>query len=264
MKKSPFPGMDPYLELFWRDVHHRLITYANDAIQLNLPDELLARADERVFVESNDDRRTIYPDVEIIETSSLGSRSSSVAVLDVTEPLIVEQPLVEPASQGFIEIIDTQSGNRVVTVIEFVSPSNKRPGDGRELYLQKQREVMASDASYVEIDLTRSSPRARLLPPEQIPARHRKTYQIAVNRPWQRRKFEVYTVSLRERLPKIAIPLRQTDQDIALDIQTLVEQCYINGRYDKLNYSADLPTPLEGDDAAWADALLRSAALRTS
>ncbi len=24
---SPFPGMDPYLESHWRDVHHSLITY---------------------------------------------------------------------------------------------------------------------------------------------------------------------------------------------------------------------------------------------
>jgi len=25
--KSPFPGMDPYLEQHWRSVHHRLLTY---------------------------------------------------------------------------------------------------------------------------------------------------------------------------------------------------------------------------------------------
>lgn len=26
--KSPFPGMDPYLEQHWRDVRHNLITFA--------------------------------------------------------------------------------------------------------------------------------------------------------------------------------------------------------------------------------------------
>ena len=25
--RSPFPGMDPYLEQFWGDVHHTVITY---------------------------------------------------------------------------------------------------------------------------------------------------------------------------------------------------------------------------------------------
>ena len=35
--RSPFPGMDPYLEQFWGDVHHRLITYTCDALQRHLP-----------------------------------------------------------------------------------------------------------------------------------------------------------------------------------------------------------------------------------
>ena len=40
--KSPFPGMNPYLEQHWRDVHARLITYASDAIQAQLPPGLRA------------------------------------------------------------------------------------------------------------------------------------------------------------------------------------------------------------------------------
>lgn len=31
--KSPFPGMDPYLEAHWRDVHTRLIVYASDQLR---------------------------------------------------------------------------------------------------------------------------------------------------------------------------------------------------------------------------------------
>ena len=34
--RSPFPGMDPYLEQFWGDVHHRLITYASETALRNL------------------------------------------------------------------------------------------------------------------------------------------------------------------------------------------------------------------------------------
>ena len=40
---SPFPGMDPYLEQFWRDVHARLIIYAADQLQGRLPGDLRAR-----------------------------------------------------------------------------------------------------------------------------------------------------------------------------------------------------------------------------
>ena len=37
---SPFPGMDPYLEQFWGDIHHRFITYACDQLQITLPGDL--------------------------------------------------------------------------------------------------------------------------------------------------------------------------------------------------------------------------------
>ena len=41
--KSPFPGMDPYLEEHWRDVHHSFLTYARDEMQDRLPANLRAR-----------------------------------------------------------------------------------------------------------------------------------------------------------------------------------------------------------------------------
>jgi hypothetical protein len=254
--------MDPYLETYWRDVHHRLITYACDTIQLALPDELLARTNERVFLETDQDGRSIYPDVEIIEESRSRNAAASTALLDVAEPILVATPSSEPAPQGFIEIVDTRSGNRIVTVIEFLSPSNKLAGEGRELYLQKQREVLESGAALVEIDLTRAGRRMMMLAPEQIPRKHRKTYQILVHRPWKPKVFALYPISIRDRLPKIAIPLRETDQEIALDIQALIDQVYINGRYHKLDYRQTLEPPLGAEDAAWADELLRAAGNR--
>lgn len=33
---SPFPGMDPYLEQHWGDVHPSFITYARDQLQPHL------------------------------------------------------------------------------------------------------------------------------------------------------------------------------------------------------------------------------------
>ena len=46
---SPFPGMDPYLEAHWRDVHARLIIYACDALQSVLPGLLRARVEQHVM-----------------------------------------------------------------------------------------------------------------------------------------------------------------------------------------------------------------------
>ena len=73
--RSPFPGMDPWLELHWGDVHHSLIQYSRDAIQGTLPDDLLARVEERVYVEMDDTRiRSIAPDSRISEWKSFPRR----------------------------------------------------------------------------------------------------------------------------------------------------------------------------------------------
>ena len=73
--RSPFPGMDPYLEQHWLDVHHRLATYARDQLQRKLPRDLRARIEERVFVESDDEGqyRGIHPDVRVVEHPLPGS-----------------------------------------------------------------------------------------------------------------------------------------------------------------------------------------------
>lgn len=61
-----------------------------------------------------------------------------------------------PAALAGIEILDLHSGQRVVAVIEVVSPSNKCPGPGRDAYLAKQREIMGSTSHLIEIDLLRA------------------------------------------------------------------------------------------------------------
>ena len=262
--KSPFPGMDPYMERRWGDVHHRLITYACDTLQAALPPELQAVMDLRLFVESEDGPyRAVVPVVRVVEHRPSAEARQSTAATD----LAVEDPLIlrmvdEPARQAYLEIIDVASGNRVITVIEFLSPSNKVPGQGQDLYRRKQREVYAAGASLVEIDLVRSGQRVMFVQQAQIPPSHRTTYQVVVRRGWRALEAEIYRAPLEKRLPVIHIPLRQTDKDVPLDLQALVDQCYQNGRYDRTDYRAEPLPPLEGTDAGWADELLRSKGLR--
>ena len=263
--KSPFPGMDTYLEQHWLDVHQALVTYARDALQPRLPDDLRARMQERVYVESEESiREVFYPDVRVVEraprptTPAAGGGSAAAAA--IAEPEIVDLDIeLEALRESFIEILDIGSGNRVVTVIEFVSPTNKLPGEGREQYLKKARDVVAAGASLVEIDLTRRGDRDVLWPVRRIPSRGRTTYQIWVRRGWKPKKLEFYRAPLQERLPAIRIPLRENDEDVPLDLQSLVELAYANGRYDDLDYRENLTPPLAIEEAAWADTLLRSA-----
>ena len=78
---SPFPGMDPYLEPFWRDVHHRLVTYSCDQIQSQLPPELRARMEERVFVTGEEGLiGHRVPDVHVVEYPARGTPGGGIAV----------------------------------------------------------------------------------------------------------------------------------------------------------------------------------------
>src|ERR1700730_7432369 len=116
---SPFPGMDPYLEAHWRDVHASLIIYARDALQSVLPGSLRARVEERVLLETPKGLgdHPLFPDVRVVEyTSKRGVAARPQAGTAVAEPLLVEAE-AEPATETFLEIIDRATGNRVVTVI---------------------------------------------------------------------------------------------------------------------------------------------------
>jgi Protein of unknown function (DUF4058) len=262
--KSPFPGMDPYLEQHWGDVHSRLIIYISDALQVLLPEGLVARVEERVFLEPEEGfGRSMYPDVRVVERSPAATAAEPQGGIALAEPLTIHCPAPEPLTEGFVEIIDVGSGNRVVTVIEVLSPSNKAPGDGQKLYLQKQREILQSDANLVEIDLLRAGERVLVVPPRRLPPAYRTLYEICVRRGAKPDILEVYAVTLRQRLPRFRIPLRPTDADIALDLQPLIDQCYGNGRYGlTINYRVDPDPPLGGDDARWAEDILRAAGKR--
>src|SRR4051794_35671545 len=105
---SPFPGMDPYLERFWGDVHTRFINYACDQIQDRLPPGLVARMQERVVIEPPDpDDRSFYPDIHGAEPSRAGDGGAVAVVaeaVDLAEPLLLTAG--ERLAEVFIEVID--------------------------------------------------------------------------------------------------------------------------------------------------------------
>jgi len=262
---SPFPGMDPYLEAHWRDVHASLVIYARDALQGVLPGSLRARVEERVLLETPKGLgdHPLYPDVRVVEYASnrgLETRPAGSSV--VAEPLLVEAD-PEPATETFLEIINPASGNKVVTVIEFLSPAHKSPGPNREQYLRKQREVIASDANLVEIDLNRFGTHTLAFALEHLKPHVRTAYMACVRRATRPGKAEVYPMMLWEWLPVLKIPLRPGDADVPLDLQKLINQCYRNGGYEgTLNYAADAEPPLFGADEEWAGVMLHEKGLR--
>ena len=256
--KSPFPGMDPYLEQYWRDVHASLVLYARNQLQPQLGSTLRARVEERVVVDSvgDDQIHGIYPDVRVVERPTKGRDVSPMAVsVPVAEPWIIRLP-DETRTEGFVQIIDTAAGNTVVTVLEILSPSNKRPGTGREDYRRKQKELREGKVSLVEIDLLRGGERVLQIPSTELPPEKRTAYAACVHRGYDRDRYEYYALPLRERLPAIRVPLRASDPDVVLDIQALIDQAYGDGAYDDIDYAVPPVPHLDPEDAEWAERLL--------
>ena len=197
--KSPFPGMDPYLERHWGDVHQSAITYIRDWLQPRLPGDLRARTQERVFIDVPDPLRgDYYPDVRVVErpgrsqvagstgrcgrvANRNGNRSGiwETAFVLPAEPLLIHLD-IEPVTEGYVEIIDVKSGHRVVTTIELLSIANKRPGEGRRLYLKKRKDQQAAGVNLVEIDLLRRGKPVLMVGKEQLPLSVRTAYQVCI------------------------------------------------------------------------------------
>ena len=256
--KSPFPGMDPYLESRWLGVHSSLNVYAGDALNQRLPPGLLARAEERAIVAGDDqESRYVIPDVSLFERGlAEPSWASGDASVGVAESVCVLLKQVE-IKQRYLEIRDARSGGRVITVIEFVSPTNKRSGDGLTKYCQKQQECHDGGVNLVEIDLTRAGDRSLIMPIARLKWRDRTTYQAWLSRANDRDRGWAFRLPLTERLPSIPIPLRPTDQDVLLELQPLIDQVYEKGRYSEdIDYSEPLDPPLSPPENEWAVQLL--------
>ena len=248
--KSPFPGMDPYMERRWRGTHKALIVYAGDVINESLGDsDLRAEIDERVVVDSPDvSPRDIYPDVYLLKRGQNGRFHDSAGGAAVAEPLVVAVEEARP--EPFLTIVDPRGG-AVVTVIEFVSPANKFAGPNRRQYARKRREAAAADINFVEIDLTRAGRRSLPLEVARVPQAQEVTYLAWARRGFGRRVYEVYPMPLREPLPTIRLPLRRGDDDLPLPMQALVDRVHEKARYRPGDYAEPLrPRPRKAD-AAW-------------
>lgn len=263
MARSPFPGMDPWLERHWGDIHHALIGYSRDALNESLPDDLRCQAEERVYIGTDDYLlRQRRPDVFIVHRDraptggAVALEEGGVAV-DEAEPIVILfEP--EPIREVYLTVVDAATGNRVITVIEFLSPANKLQGAGRDEYLTKRNEYQRGGVNTVEINLTRTGHRAEVLPVWRLQGEHLlATYHACVQRASTPQAIELYPMPLAQRLPSIKIPLRSEDQDVRLDLQVLVDQAYARGRYDFLDYTQPPEPPLGERDGPVAAELLK-------
>lgn len=257
-----FPGMDPYLEKphIWQGFHNRMAIYLADLLQPLLGSRYIAASEERVFVEGPRDRETI-PDAWVTRARIQPRPApTSMAILEADAPEVAHVSALE-IHETYVEILDRQSEMKVVTVIELLSPTNKYAGPGRDSHLTKQREVRRSDAHLIEIDLLRTGPHVLAVPEMYPRSCGPYDYITCVNRAGgQREDFEFYRTRLRQRLPRILVPLADNDPDVVLDLQTVVAFTYDKDRYrERVRYDRPCVPPLPPEDQAWADELIRAA-----
>ena len=264
VRDSPFPGMDPYLQRRWGDVHSTLVPFIKEALQEVLPPGLRARSEEDVLLE--DERgeplhQWYRPDVALVGPPSAGAGGERAEVGAVAGAIVVELP-AEPEVDRWVQIIDTTADNRVVTAIEVRSPGNKRPGPLNRLYRRKLKDYARGAVSVVEVDLLRGS-RVRLpVTHDDLPADRRTPYLISVRRAPVAERWTCYPVPFREPIPPVGVPLRPGDADVVMDLQPLVRRVYRAGGHDDIDYGREPSPPLRPADAAWADGLLRAAGRR--
>jgi hypothetical protein len=256
---SPFPGIDPYLEPHWLDVHSKLATYGADELNRVLPQSLVARVEERVAIETDwEVARLVGPDVRVFSpaASDAAPPGAVAAVADAPFKLVVD---LDPIIQRHIRIID-ESG-RLVSVIEFISPTNK-VGEGLDAYRRKRDELLEGGVNLVEVDLVRHGDWRSLLRPHVCPAEAVSTYRTTVRLPPGRTVF-LYPATLRAPLADVPVPLRADDPRVVIPLQRLIRSVYANGRYAlTLDYRRPCDPALEPGDAAWSDDLLRAAGRR--
>ena len=160
----------------------------------------------------------------------------------------------EAVTERYLTIQDRET-LAVVTVIEILSPTNKRAGsDGRDQYLMRRDEVLVSATNLVELDLLRGG--MRLPADQQLPPAD---FYAFVCRGRRRPRAEAYPWTLRQPLPTIPIPLAYGDPDVQLDLQDAFTTAYDRAGYDYgLDYMGIIEPPPSESDSEWIHEILRS------
>ncbi len=260
--KSPFPGMDPYIEAngLWGDFHYNLVYKIYESLAQAAPDRYVVRTGERsyvVLVESEaEKRRPFVPDVSVTgpnrpRKAARKKGGPAVAEADAKGgPVVLRAFLAEEHREAFVEIYEAGPGQRLVTAVEVLSPSNKQPdAPGWEQYQRKRQALLLGGVSLVEIDLLRGGRRMPMLDPWPD-----SPYTLLVARALDYERCRVWPAHFRRPLPPIPVPLAKPDPDLALRLQPMIEAIYERSRYGRsIDYTRPLSPPLGPDDTAWLE-----------
>ena len=257
---TPFPGMDPYLEqpALWPDVHNRLIVALADDLAPRLRPRYVIAVEERTYsYEGGALTFAGRPDLTVTRLNEPAVRYQATPRPRGAGVAVVELPVRDLARETYLEIRGRD--DRVVTVLEILSPANKVPGEGRELYERKRRRVLGSLTNLVEIDLLRGG-QPMAMSGDGQPAHYRILVSRGHARPWA----DLYYFGVRDPIPDFPLPLQAGEEEPPVALNALLHALYDRAGYDlRIDYRGEPEPPLDAEDASWAAALLREAGLRS-
>lgn len=264
--KSPFPGMDPYIEDrgLWADFHDDLIAEIKRALAAVLPERYFVQMGERSYVvlagKDSKEEKPFYPDIGV-EAAPQARLSEAVGGVAAAEPAVETESVTmrafidEHFRENFIEIYEADPELRLVTCLEVLSPSNKRRGtEGWDQYLRKRNALLLGSANFVEIDLLRGGQRMPMVEPWP-----KSPYYLLVGRQSRVPHCRVWPVHLRKALPEIPVPLASPDPDCPLRLQPMIDAVYERSRYARrIDYKKPLTPPLGSEESDWLEQELRT------
>ena len=260
--RSPFPGMNPYLEHpeLWAEVHNRLAIAIAEAVGPQIRPKYRVAVEKRIY-QTVDEKSLLIgiPHVSVAQslTSSTPTETAVAVVPPPTKPTTVIVPMPEEVRESYLEVREVATGE-VVTTIELLSPKNKRKGEGRKAYLTKRLQVLGIFTHLVEIDLLRVGKPMPIISPK-IESR----YRILVSRCERRFQAELYAFNLTDSNPTFPLPLCEGDPEPIVDLQSILDGVYDRAGFDlAIDYNLDGVPPLTDSEATWVDTLLREQGLR--
>lgn len=255
--KSPFSGMDPFIEArgLWGDFHDNLLVEIQKTLNEMLPQRYEVLLGERTYIDLVDPvegtraGNVIKPDVRI-DGDSRGYAEGAGAVEHesvVATSVVMHPEVAVEERETSVEIHDSASGGQVITCIEVLSPTNKRPGSpGWAEYERKRQLMFRGETNFVEIDLLRGGRRRPMREP--WPA---SPYYLLVMWKEQAPECRVWPGFAVQPLAPIPIPLARPDPDLTFEIQPCIERVLSRSRYERrMQYAEPIQPPLSRDELA--------------
>ncbi|MFH5803545.1 DUF4058 family protein [Alienimonas sp. DA493] len=260
---SPFPGMDPFLEGEpWHSFHQAFAATIAEVILRTLPDRYYCRLESHVYLHerSAEQRRLLgRSDAGVMllggEAPAPGTTPTSANGVLLASPRVSHvPPAVDEQRENYVTVRNL-AGDEVVCVLELLSPTNKRRGPDREVYLQKRYEYLRGNAHLIEIDLHRIGERMPIA--DEVP----EPYLVSVSQVEARPSLALWPIALRDPLPSIPVPLGGGDAPLTLDLAEAFTLTYDRGGHARGAYRRPPVPPLSPEDAAWAAGLLTDAGI---